>query len=118
MLLNDRLNVFLFHNPLALRVLSATGLNEQLEVNVMLIFLSTLKCLNIGTPKNDKFPFVLNLKLIIFGCPKIRTHYSLIIMCSNIRTSKTINFPSGTNGKLMDLGVPILKHFRVSYVYA
>ena len=61
-----------------------------------------------------KFRFVLNQKLIIFGCPKIWAHYSLIIMCSNIGTSKTINFPFGTNGKLMVLGVPILKLFRVS----
>ena len=61
-----------------------------------------------------KFPFVLNLKLIIFGCPKILAHYSLMIMCLNIGTSKTINFPFGTHGKLMVLGVPILKHFRVN----
>ena len=43
---------------------------------------NTLKCLSIGTPKIIKF--VLNLKLVIFGCPKIWAHYSLIIMCSNI----------------------------------
>ena len=60
-----------------------------------------------------KFPLILNLKLIIFGYPKIWAHYSLMIMCSNIGTSKTINFPFGTNGKLMVLGVPILKHLRV-----
>ena len=55
-----------------------------------------------------KFPFVLNVKLIILRYPKIWAHYSLIIMCSNIGTPKTINFPFGTNGKLMILGVPIL----------
>ena len=48
MLLNDRLNVFLSLNPLAPRILSTTGLNEQLEVNVMLKLLSILcVCLNI-----------------------------------------------------------------------
>ena len=60
-----------------------------------------------GHPKVIKFPFVLNVKLVIFRYPKILAYYSLIIMCSNIGTSKTINFP------LMVLGVPIHKHFRV-----
>ena len=31
----------------------------------------TLMCLNIGTPKNNKFSFVPNGKFIIFRCPKI-----------------------------------------------
>ena len=66
-----------------------------------------------GHPKIIKLPFVLNLKLIIFGCPKIWAHYSLIIISSNIGTPKTINFPFGTNRKLIVLSVPILKHFRV-----
>ena len=48
----------------------------------------TVKCLSIGTPKNNKFSFVLNVKLTIFRCPKIWDHYSLIIICSNIGTSK------------------------------
>ena len=74
--------------------------------------LTYIKYPKVGHPKIIKLPFVLNLKLIIFGCPKLWAHYSLIIMCSNIGTSKTITFPFGTNGKLMVLGVPILKHFR------
>ena len=76
----------------------------------------TLKCLNIGTLKTINFPFVPNGKLIIFKCPKIWAHCSLIIKCSNTWTPKIINFPFGTNGKLMVFGVPIFKHFRV-YVY-
>ena len=66
-----------------------------------------------GHLKAINFPFVPNVKLIIFKCPTIWTYYSLIIMCSNIETPKIINFPFGTNGKLMVLGVPIFKHFRV-----
>ena len=73
----------------------------------------TVTCLSIGTPKNNRFSFVSNVKFIIFRCPKLWAHYSLIIMCSNIGTSKIINFPFGTNGKLMVLGVPIFRHFRV-----
>ena len=65
---------------------------------------------------SNKFSIVPNVKLIIFRCPKIWAHYSLIVMCSNIGTSKKIiNFPFGTNGKLMVVGVPIFKHFRVPY---
>ena len=78
---------------------------------------ATLKCLNIGTPKTIYFPFVPNGKLIIFSCPKIWAHYSLIIMFSNIGTSKIINFPFGTNGKLMVSGVLIFKHFRICTLY-
>ena len=66
-----------------------------------------------GHIKAINFPFVPNVKLIIFRCPKIWAHYSLIIMCSNTGTPKIINFPFGTNGKLLVLGVPIFKHFRV-----
>ena len=32
---------------------------------------TTLKCLNIGTPKTINFPFVPNGKLMIFRCPNI-----------------------------------------------
>ena len=73
-------------------------------------------CLSIGTPKTIDFPFVPNVEFIIFRCPKLWAHYSLIIMCSNIGTPKIINFPFGTNGKLMVLGVPIFKHIRVGMV--
>ena len=59
------------------------------------------------------FPFVPNGKFIIFRCPKIWAHYSLIMMCLNIGTPNSYHFPFGTNGKEVVLGVPILKHFRV-----
>ena len=72
-------------------------------------------CLNIGTPKLINFPFVPDGKLIIFRCPKIWAHYSLIIMWSNIGTHKNYHFPVGTNRKVVGLGVPILKHFRVGH---
>ena len=68
-------------------------------------------CLSIGTPKNN--PFVPNGKFIIFMCPKIWAHYSLIIMCLNIGTPNNYHFPFRTNGKVVVLGVPILKHIRV-----
>ena len=48
----------------------------------------TVMCLSIGTPTTINFPFVANVKLIIFRCPKIWVHYSLIIMYSNIGIPK------------------------------
>ena len=48
----------------------------------------TLMCLSIGTPKNNKFPFVPNGKFIICRCPKIYIDYSLIMMCLNTETPK------------------------------
>ena len=65
----------------------------------------------IGTPNCSKWK-------IIFRCPKIWAHYSLIIMCLNIGTPKNHHFSCGTYVKvvvlvyLSTLGVPILKHFR------
>ena len=38
-------------------------------------------------------------------------------MFLNIGAPKIINFPFGTNGKLMFFDVPILKHFKVTYVF-
>ena len=76
--------------------------------------LITVKCLSIGTPKNNSISICSKSKIDYFGVPKFgHTSYSLILMCSNIGTPKTINFPFGINGKLMVFGVPILKHFRV-----
>ena len=49
-----------------------------------------------------------NGKLIIFRCPKVWTHNSLIIMCLNTGTSENYHFPFGINGKIVVLGVPIL----------
>ena len=77
--------------------------------------LYTIMCFSIGTLKKYFFPFVPNGKFIIFRCPKIWAHYSLIMVCLNIGTPNNHQFPSfGTNGKVMVLGVPILEHFRVS----
>ena len=70
-------------------------------------------CSILGHLKIINFPFGTNGKLIVFSCPKIWAHYSLIKMCSILGHLKIINFPFGTNGKLMVLGVPIFKHFRV-----
>ena len=72
----------------------------------------TVMCLSIGTPKIKKNPFVPNGKFVIFRCPKIWAHYSLIIMCLNIETPNNQDFPFWTNGKVVVLEVPILKHFR------
>ena len=74
---------------------------------------TTLMCLSIGTPKNNKFSICSKWKIYYFWCPKIWAHYSLIIMCLNIGTPNNLHFPLGTNGKVVVLGVPILKHFRV-----
>ena len=38
-------------------------------------------------------------------------------MCSNIGTPNNRYFPFGIDGKVVVLGVPILKHFRVLFVY-
>ena len=65
------------------------------------------------TKKIINFPFVPNGKLIIFRCPNIEPHFSLIVMCLNIGTPNNHHFPLWTNGKEVVLGVPILKHFRV-----
>ena len=48
----------------------------------------TVMCRSVGTPKSNNFPFVPNVKVIIFRCPKIWAHFSLIVMCSNIGTPK------------------------------
>ena len=50
---------------------------------------------------------------MIFQCPKIWGHCSLIIMCINIGTPKNHHFLFGTNEKVVVLGVPVFKHFRV-----
>ena len=51
----------------------------------------TVMCLSIGHLKLMKFPFVPNVKFIIFRYPNIWTYYCLIIMCLNIGTPKNIN---------------------------
>ena len=70
---------------------------------------STVMCLTIGTPNNNKFSICSKWKTI-FMCPKIWVHYSLIILCSNIGTPKDHHFPFGTFGKVSVLGVPVLKY--------
>ena len=54
------------------------------NLNKSVLSRSTVMCLSIGTPKTINFPFVPNGKLIIFRCPKIKAHYSLIMMFLNI----------------------------------
>ena len=77
---------------------------------------NTIMCLSIGTPKIINFPFVPNGKLIVFRCPKMWAHYSLIIICLNIGSTRNYHFLFETNGKVVVLGVPIHKHFRVCSV--
>ena len=67
-----------------------------------------------GHLKIINFPFVPNGKFIIFRCPKIWAHYSLIVMILNIGTCNNLHIPFGTNEELVVLSVLILKHFRVS----
>ena len=55
----------------------------------------TLMCLVLGYLKIINFPFVPNGKFIIFRCPKIWAHHSLIIMCLNIGTPNNHHFPLG-----------------------
>ena len=51
------------------------GLEESLfEILRTKIFVITLKCLSIGTPKTNNFPFVSNEKLMIFMSPNIQAH--------------------------------------------
>ena len=63
----------------------ALGAKTDLSMHSLLI---TVMCLSIGTPKTNDFPFIANVKFIIFRCPNIWAYYSLIIMCSNIGTPK------------------------------
>ena len=42
---------------------------------------STLKCLSIGTPNLINFPFVSNVKLMVFRCPNIQAHYNEAVLC-------------------------------------
>ena len=53
---------------------------------------STLKCLNIGTPKTINFPFVSNGKLMDFRCPNIQAHYNDAVICLNFGTPKNNEF--------------------------
>ena len=41
----------------------------------------TIMCVNIGTPKNNKFSICSKWKINYFRCPKIWAHYSLVIIC-------------------------------------
>ena len=52
----------------------------------------TLKCLSIGTPKIINFPFVSNLKLMVFRCPNIQTHYNEAVIYLNFGTPKNNEF--------------------------
>ena len=52
----------------------------------------TLKCLRIGTPKINHFPFVSNGKLMVFRCPNIRTHYNEAVLCLNFGTPENYEF--------------------------
>ena len=53
---------------------------------------STLKCLNIGTPKIINFPFVSNGKLMIFRCPNIQTDYNEAVLCLHFGTPENNEF--------------------------
>ena len=75
----------------------------------------------LGHLKLINFPFVPNGKFIIFRCPQIRAHYSLIIICLNIGTPNNHHFPFGTNEKVMVLGsqyLSILGYIRQIYIFA
>ena len=69
------------------------------------IIACTVMCLSIGTPKIINFPFGTNGKLMVFRCPKIWAHYSLIIMSLNIGTPENHHFPFGTNRKVLFSGI-------------
>ena len=56
--------------------------------NIVMSMLKTVMCLSIWTPKTTNFPFVPNVKLIIFRFPNFWAYYSLNIMCLNIGTPK------------------------------
>ena len=86
--------------------------DEQLHLDLHSFQIPLPKCASVlGPLKIINFPFVPNGKFIIFRCPKIWAHYSLIIMYLNIGTPNNHRFSFGTNGKVVVLVVPILKHF-------
>ena len=56
------------------------------------IFLHTLKCLSIGTPKTINFLFVSNGKLMVFKCPNIQAHCNEAVIYLNFGTPKNNEF--------------------------
>ena len=56
------------------------------------LFVVTLKCLSIGTPKIINFPFVSNGKVMIFRCPNIPAHYNEAVLCLNFGTPENNEF--------------------------
>ena len=74
---------------------------------------TTVMCLSIGTPINNKFSICSKWKIYYFRCPKIWAHNSLITMYLNIGTRNNHHSAFETNGKVVVLDVPILKHFSV-----
>ena len=69
-------------------------------------FVSTLKCLSIGTPKIINFPFVSNGKIMGFRCPNTQAHYNEAVVYLNFGIPKIMNFPFGTNGKFIIFRCP------------
>ena len=79
------------------RILHLSSFHAYCSRNNLLIYefkivssltLNTLMCLSIGTPKIINFPLFSKAKLIIFRCPKIKVHDSLIMMWVTIGTLK------------------------------
>ena len=71
---------------------SGIDICSGIGVSKMLKFDVTQKCLRIGTPKINHFPFVSNGKLMVFRCPNIRTHYNEAVLCLNFGTPENNKF--------------------------
>ena len=70
------------------------------------LFIFTLKCLSIWTPKTINFPFVPNGKIMGFRCPNIQAHYNEAVVYLNFGTPQNNEFPFGTNGKFIIFRCP------------
>ena len=72
-----------------------------------------MKCLSIGTPKNNKFFICSKWKIYYFqvfqNLDSLQPNYNVL----KHWTPNNHHFLFGTKGKVVVLGVPILKHFRV-----
>ena len=65
-----------------------------------------LKCLNIGTPKTIKFPFVLNGKINFLRVPIFEQIIMRLYFAQILGHLKIINFTVGKNGKFIAFRCP------------
>ena len=94
-MINELPHLDLHYSPPQLSLNSTYNMawqNHCFEILWTKIFVITLKCLSIGTPKTNNFPFVSNEKLMIFMCPNIQAHDNYAVIYLNFGTPKNDEF--------------------------